>query len=52
MDVVQGHDLQEGFAASGEAWDRTAEAPTLTVLLVAGLANPRFLVEIEAIAVR
>jgi len=41
-------DLDEAFAASGAEW---GEHPTaITVLRVAGLANPDFLVEIDAIA--
>lgn len=41
--------IQEAFAASQEVWGHHA-VPT-TVLLVAGLARPEALVEIEAIAV-
>lgn len=41
--------VQEAFAASQEVWGHHV-APT-TVLLVAGLARPEALVEIEAVAV-
>lgn len=47
---VQGAPLQEGFAAFGEAWPRSAAPPAITVAIVAGLAVPGALVEIEAVA--
>ena len=40
----------EGFAAFGSFWDPATPPPAITVQMVAGLANPDFLVEIEAIA--
>ena len=46
--IVQGHAVASAFAAAQRVWGRHATA--ITVLLVAGLANPQFLVEIEAIA--
>ncbi|KAA0018383.1 RidA family protein [Antrihabitans cavernicola] len=46
--VVAGSDIREGFAASQKVWGRHATA--ITVLVVAGLANPAFLVEIDAVA--
>lgn len=46
--IVQGQPIAEGFAAAQEVWGRHATA--ITVLVVAGLANPRFLVEVEATA--
>jgi enamine deaminase RidA (YjgF/YER057c/UK114 family) len=49
--VVDGHPLPEGFAAFQEAWDPADPPPAITVHIVAGLANPRFLVEVDAIAV-
>lgn len=48
--VVDGQPIQEGLAAFGEAWGQSAPAPAVTVMKVAGLANPKFLVEIEAVA--
>lgn len=48
---VEGADMQEGFAASGEVWPADAEPPAITVAIVSGLAVPRALVEIEAVAV-
>lgn len=49
--VAAGHPLGEAFAASREAWWQRPDPPAISVLVVAGLANPRFLVEIEAMAV-
>ena len=49
--VVDGQPFDEGFAAFRDAWDPTDPPPALTVTVVAGLADPRFLVEIDAIAV-
>jgi len=48
---VDGVDVQEGFAASGEVWPQGAEPPAITVAIVSGLAAPGALVEIEAVAV-
>ena len=46
--VVEGHDINTAFAASRKVW---GEYPTaVTVLVVAGLAVPGALVEIEAVA--
>ena len=49
--VVQGQPLQEGFAAFQGIWGDRAHPPAVSVLFVAGLANPDFLLEIDAIAV-
>jgi enamine deaminase RidA (YjgF/YER057c/UK114 family) len=49
--IVQGQPVGEGFAAFREAWGEAGDPPTITVHVVAGLANPQFLVEIDAIAV-
>jgi enamine deaminase RidA (YjgF/YER057c/UK114 family) len=48
--LVQGQSLQEGFAAAQPFFGRDVPPPTISVLVVAGLANPAFLVEIEAVA--
>ncbi|MEP7024343.1 MAG: RidA family protein [Actinomycetota bacterium] len=48
--VVEGQPLGAGFAAFQEAWGVVADPPTISVQIVSGLANPRFLVEIDAIA--
>jgi enamine deaminase RidA (YjgF/YER057c/UK114 family) len=42
--------LGPGFGAFQEAWGERPNPPAITVHVVAGLADPRFLVEIEAIA--
>ncbi|MFT3694194.1 MAG: RidA family protein [Kofleriaceae bacterium] len=48
--LVHGQDLRVAFGAA-QPWLRTREhPPVVTVLQVAALANPDFLVEIEAIA--
>jgi len=47
--AVEGHPLQEGFQAFRTVWS-PAEPPAISVAVVAGLANPRFLVEISAVA--
>lgn len=49
--VVQGQPLGEAFASFQAAWGNRGEPPAISVALVAGLANPGFLVEISAIAV-
>ena len=46
--IVQGQDIREGFAAAQRVWGTHATA--ITGVFVAGLAHPRFLVEIEALA--
>jgi enamine deaminase RidA (YjgF/YER057c/UK114 family) len=51
MFCVAGHPLEEGVAAFQNAWGRRPNPPALSVVIVAGLANPAFLVEIEAVAV-
>ncbi len=48
--VVDGHALDEGFAAFQRAWNPADPPPAITVHVVAGL-GPEFLVEIDAIAV-
>jgi enamine deaminase RidA (YjgF/YER057c/UK114 family) len=49
--VVQGQPLQPGFEVFQRVWGGRPNPPLVTVLFVAGLANPDFLLEIEAIAV-
>ena len=48
--VVDGHALDEGFAAFQQAWNPAGPPPAITVHVVGGL-GPGFLVEIDAIAV-
>jgi enamine deaminase RidA (YjgF/YER057c/UK114 family) len=49
--VVQGQPVAPGFEAFQRVWGNLANPPSVTVLFVAGLAHPDFLVEIDAIAV-
>ena len=49
--VVQGQDLAPGFAVFQQAWGASAKPPAVSMSFVAALANPEFLIEIEAIAV-
>ncbi len=49
--VVQGQDIRPAFGVFQRTWGATPNPPAISVLTVAGLANPAFLVEVEAIAV-
>ncbi|HEY4384599.1 MAG TPA: RidA family protein [Ktedonobacteraceae bacterium] len=49
--LLQGQSMQEGFAAFQQFWGYRPNPPAITGFYVAGLANPDFLVEMEAIAV-
>lgn len=49
--VVQGQPIQPAFAVFQEVWGRRPNPPAITVAIVAGLANPAFLAEIDAVAV-
>jgi enamine deaminase RidA (YjgF/YER057c/UK114 family) len=49
--VVQGQSLQEGFGAFQRVWGQRANPPVITFAFVSALANPEFLVEMDAIAV-
>ena len=49
--MQQDADLQAAFAAWMKVWGGNTNPPTVTALRVAGLANPDFLIEIEAQAV-
>lgn len=51
MYIVQGQPLAAGFEAFQRIWGRRANPPAITMAYVAALANPDFLVEIDAIAV-
>lgn len=48
--VVQGQDLYRGFQVSQKFLGDLKNPPAISVLVVAGLANPDFLVEIDATA--
>ena len=49
--VVQGQPIQPGFEVFQKVWGQRPNPPAITVAFVAGLANPDFLVEMDAIAV-
>lgn len=49
--AMPGHDIRPALAVFQRAWGTDAPPPAISVVMVAGLANPAFLVEIEAIAV-
>ena len=49
--IVQGQPLRPGFEASQQVWGHRPNPPAISVMVVAGLANPDFLVEMDAIAV-
>lgn len=48
--IVQGQDLYRGFQASQKYLGNLANPPAISGFFVAALANPDFLVEIDAIA--
>ncbi|MEO0560528.1 MAG: RidA family protein [Chloroflexota bacterium] len=48
--VVAGADLHPGFAAFQTFWGARPNPPTISTLIVAGLAVPGALIEIDAIA--
>ena len=49
--IVQGQDPRDGFAAFQKMWGDNPRLPVVTVLFVAGLGHPDWLVEIDAVAV-
>jgi enamine deaminase RidA (YjgF/YER057c/UK114 family) len=49
--VVEGEDLGGAFGVFQRVWGERGKPPAISVAVVSGLANPRFLVEISAIAV-
>ena len=48
--VVQGQDMRSGFQASQKVLGHLVYPPAISVLIVSGLANPDFFVEMEATA--
>jgi enamine deaminase RidA (YjgF/YER057c/UK114 family) len=46
--IKQGIDLGPGFAEWMKVWNNRPNPPTVTALMVAGLAHPDYLIEIEA----
>jgi enamine deaminase RidA (YjgF/YER057c/UK114 family) len=49
--VVQGQQIQSAFEVFQRVWGRRPNPPAITVMFVPALANPDFLVEMDAIAV-
>lgn len=49
--IVQGQSPRTGFEEFQRVWGNRPNPPLVTVLFVAGLANPDFLIEMDAIAV-
>ena len=49
--IVQGQPLRPGFEVAQQVWGQRPNPPAISVMFVAGLANPDFLVEMDAIAV-
>jgi len=48
--IVQGQDVRKGFAGAQSFLKKLKNPPVISGIIVAGLANPEYLVEIEAIA--
>ena len=49
--LVQGQPLEPGFAVFQRVWNRRPNPPAISMVMVAGLANPDYLIEMDAIAV-
>jgi enamine deaminase RidA (YjgF/YER057c/UK114 family) len=49
--LVHGQDARAAFQIAQQTWGTQSNPPTISVLFVAGLAHPDFLIEIDAIAV-
>ncbi|MCL4510247.1 MAG: RidA family protein [Bacteroidetes bacterium] len=49
--IVQGQPIQPAFEVFQSVWGRRPNPPAISVMFVFGLANPDFLVEMDAIAV-
>jgi len=49
--ITQGQDVRKAFEASQKYMPKTDSPPIVTALFVAGMGNPDYLLEIEAIAV-
>jgi enamine deaminase RidA (YjgF/YER057c/UK114 family) len=47
--IVQGQDVRKGFEGAQNFLKKLSNPPVITGVIVAGLANPDYLVEIEAI---
>lgn len=49
--LVEGQSLKQGFEVFQQVWGDRPNPPAITGVFVSGLANPDFLVEMDAIAV-
>ncbi len=49
--VVAGHSLESGVQVFARVWGNRPNPPAITVSIVSGLADPDFLVELDAVAV-
>ena len=49
--LLQGQNPQDGFQAFASKWGNNSNPPSITVVFVAGLGNPDWLVEIDGVAV-
>jgi enamine deaminase RidA (YjgF/YER057c/UK114 family) len=49
--VVQGQAMRSAFEVFARDWGQTADPPAITMIYVAGLLNPDFLVAMDAVAV-
>lgn len=49
--LVHGQDPRAAFDISQQEWDSGRPPPAVTTVIVAGLANPAFLIEIDAVAI-
>ncbi|WP_420150247.1 RidA family protein [Spirosoma sp.] len=50
--IVQGQDLRKGFEGAQSFLRKLSNPPVISSIIVTGLANPDYLVEIEAVAFR
>ena len=48
--IVQGQDVRKGFEGAQNFLKKLSNPPVISGIIVAGLANPDYLVEIEAVA--
>ncbi|WP_294819693.1 RidA family protein [uncultured Flavobacterium sp.] len=48
--ITQGQDIRKGFEASQRFFKDNANQPVITSLFVAGMGNPNYLLEIDAVA--
>src|SRR5271169_909604 len=49
--VVNGQSIQKGFEAFQQFWGRRPNPPVISMMFVSALANPDFLIEMDAVAV-